>query len=59
MTTTDDALKEEGQEILRSLGPEEQVLFDRVILAERERLHMSSPHGVYDEIQKAVEEVIK
>lgn len=59
MPKTEEELKEEGQAILRSLTPDERMLLDRVIAAEREKLHMSSPLYINDDLLKAVEDVIQ
>jgi hypothetical protein len=59
MAKTEEELKEAGQEILRSLSAEEQALLNRVIDSERERIHMGTPTGIYDEIRKAIDEVIR
>lgn len=58
MTKTDDELKGEGQEILRGLAKEELVLLSRVIEAERAKIHLGSPTGIYDDIRKAIDEII-
>ncbi len=59
MAKTEDELKDEGQQILRSLKDEERVLLSRVIEAERERIHMGTPSGIYEDLRKAVDEIIR
>jgi hypothetical protein len=59
MAKTEDELRDEGQQVLRSLNEEERVLLSRVIEAERERIHMGTPTGIYDELRKAVDETIR
>lgn len=52
-------MKEKVQKILKELTEEERKLLDRVIKAEREKLHMSKPRGINDEILQAVKEIIQ
>lgn len=46
-------------EILKELTKEERQLLSKVIEAERDKLHMSKPRGINDDIWKAVKEIFK
>lgn len=54
-----EELKKQTTAILMSLSAEERELLDRVIVAEREKLHMKVPRNIKEDILKAVLETIK
>lgn len=47
------------KELLTQLSPEAQQLVSQVIRIEKEKLYMGKPHGVIDEIQTAVKEIVR
>jgi len=59
MPNAEEQNREEVDRILKELSPEEQQLLVRVIEAEQAKIHMSSPHGIYEDIRKAIEETIR
>lgn len=54
-----EELKKQTEEILKALSSEERELLARVIVAEREKLHMKKPRDIKDDIFNAVQETIK
>ena len=54
-----DEVKNKTKEILESLGKEERILLKKVINAEKERIHMKTPHGIYDDIKQSVKNTIQ
>jgi hypothetical protein len=59
MTKSEEELmKEKIYEIFQHLSKNEINLLWRIVEAERERLHMSKPRGIYEAIIKALEEEI-
>lgn len=46
------------EELWMDLSPEARRLVGRVIRLERDKLHMSLPRGINDDIEEAVEEVV-
>lgn len=52
-------IKEKVRAIIQALSRDEQLLFRNVLLAEREKLHMSKPLGINDDLERVVREVIK
>lgn len=56
---TDKSLADKTKEILSELSHEEQQLLVRVIRAEGDKLHMKKPHGIKEDLWKAVTEVFK
>lgn len=54
-----EELKKQTEEILKALSSEERELLARVIVAEREKLHMKNPRNIKEDIFKAVQESIK
>ena len=53
------SIEEKLQELYNKLSPEAQRLVGKVLAIEKEKLHMGNPHGVYDEILKALDEVVE
>lgn len=51
--------KEEYVQVLEQLSEEERKLLNAVIEAERKRLYMRKPHGIYDDLWSAIKECIK
>jgi FixJ family two-component response regulator len=47
------------REVLQQLSKDEQQLLSQVIKAEKDRIHMKLPRGIYDELHAAVARVIK
>jgi hypothetical protein len=59
MPRTEEQTREEIAQVLKELSQDEQRLLSRVINAERAKIHMGRPHGIIDDLRKAVDEVIK
>jgi hypothetical protein len=45
--------------ILENLSETEQKLISAVIAAERNKLYMKKPHGIIDDLEQALKELIK
>ena len=56
---TDTAVKDQIKAILMLLSPEEKQLLSRVIMAEREKLHLALPRDIKTDLRRAVNEVVK
>lgn len=54
-----NSIREKFDLIIQKLTEEEKSLLTKIIRAEREKLYMSKPRGINDDIYKAVTEVIK
>jgi hypothetical protein len=54
-----NSIKEEFNSIIQKLTQEEKNLLQKIIKVERDKLYMSKPRGINDDIYKAVTEVIK
>jgi len=60
MEQQDSDIKQQAREILvKELSSDERKLLQEVIKAEKERIHMKKPHGIYDALSKAVQNVIQ
>jgi hypothetical protein len=59
LTAEKELIKEKTVAILQELNLSERELMLKVIKAEREKLHMSRPRGIYEDIWKIVTETIK
>lgn len=59
MSESSEEVKERIKEILLELSEEERNLLDLVVKAERQKIHMQRAHGIYDDIQKAIEQAIQ
>lgn len=55
----DEEVKNEVRSILAELSEKERTLLSQVIDAERDRIHMKNPRGIYDELRDAVKKVFK
>jgi len=55
----DNGIESELQEAYKNLSQEAKRLIGKVLEIEKEKLHMGKPHGVYDEILKSIDEVVK
>lgn len=51
--------KAKVSEILKQLSQQNLKLFQKVIAAEEEKLHMGRPHGILDDLESVVREVVK
>lgn len=54
-----EEIEKELQKIYANLSPEAQRLIGRILEIEKDKLHLGNPHGVYDEILKALDEVVE
>lgn len=45
--------------ILSDLTKDERVFLQRVIQIEKSKIHMKTPHGIYDDIRDALDQVIQ
>lgn len=52
-------IEKELQETYAGLSKEAQRLIGRILEIEKDKLHLGNPHGVYDEILKALDEVVE
>jgi len=52
-------IEKELQKIYGELSTEAQRLIGRILEIEKDKLHLGNPHGVYDEILKALDEVVE
>lgn len=52
-------LEKELKELYSNLSKEAQRLIGKVLEIEKDKLHMGNPHGVYDEILDAIDEVLE
>lgn len=59
MTNKGDDIEGKTKEVLANLSKEERVLLQKVIEAEKERIAMKTPHGIYDAIKESVENIIQ
>lgn len=59
MENKGDSIREKFNLIIQKLTEEEKSLLKKIIKLEREKLYMSKPRGINDDIYKAVTEVIK
>ncbi|WP_263819334.1 hypothetical protein [Salinibacter sp.] len=59
MTNNDDDIEKKTKQVLARLNKEERVLLKKVIEAEKERLSMKTPHGIYDTIKESVENIVQ
>jgi len=59
MSHSREEVSEKTRQLLADLGKEERVLLQEVIQAEKEKIHMKTPHGIYDNLVKVVERVIQ
>lgn len=57
--TNQEKIEKELQETYTGLSKEAQRFIGRVLEIEKDKLHMGNPHGVYDEILKALDEVVQ
>lgn len=55
----DELMKQKIRDIIRELTDSEKEILWKIIKAERDRLYMSKPRGIYEEIMKAIQEEIK
>ncbi len=59
MENKGNSIREKFDLIIQKLTEEEKSLLKKTIKVEREKLYMSKPRGINDDIYKAVIEVIK
>lgn len=59
MTKQSGNIEDKTKEILKDLNKEERILLKKVIAAEKERIAMKTPHGIYDAIKESVENIIQ
>ncbi|NJK68549.1 MAG: hypothetical protein HC941_20280 [Microcoleus sp. SU_5_3] len=59
MSKSEDYMKQQIEELLKNLSPDERELLWRVVKAERDKLHMKNPRGINDDIKRAVTEIVK
>lgn len=58
MSESEDLMRKEVENILKALTREEREILNRVIAAERNKLHMKNPKGINEDIWKAIMEII-
>lgn len=59
MSESNKDVSAKARELLSELSKEERFLLQQVIQAEKEKIHMKTPHGIYDDLIKVVEQVIQ
>ena len=59
MSSTLSQVSQQVKQIIDDLPSEERQLLKRVLHAEQQRIGMIKPHGIIEDLRKAVEEVIK
>lgn len=53
------SVREKTKEVLLRLTEEERRVLSAVLKIERDNLHLRKPHGVRDDLLKAVREIVK
>lgn len=59
MTQQIDDIERRTKDILSNLSKDERVLLKKVIEEEKERIHMKTPHGIYNAIKESVTNIIR
>ena len=57
--TDKEQIEKELQKMYDNLSVEAKRLIGKVLDIENQKLHMGNPHGIYDEILKAIDEVVE